>query len=68
MPSNRYNRCVRLQQLHDWNLTTSEAKDLQNRLASEVYRTGSVVEPRFIAGIDVSTTKSQDRDSRCGYS
>lgn len=58
MPFNRYNRYVRLQQLHEWKLTTFEAKDLQNHLASEVCRTGSVVEPHFIAGIDVSTSKS----------
>ena len=59
MPSNRYNLCVRLKQLHDWNLTISQARDLQNRLASEVCRVGSVVEPRFIAGIDVSMKKSR---------
>jgi deoxyribonuclease V len=58
MPPNRYNRCVRLQQLHDWNLTISESKDLQNRLAKEVVQVGSVVEPRFIAGVDVSINKS----------
>jgi len=59
MASNRYNLCVRLQQLHDWNLTTSEARDLQNRLATEVTRVGSVIEPRFIAGVDVSMKKSR---------
>jgi deoxyribonuclease V len=59
MASNRYNLCVRLQQLHDWNLTTSEARDLQNRLAIEVFRTGSVIEPRFIGGVDVSIKKSR---------
>jgi deoxyribonuclease V len=59
MASNRYNLCVRLQHLHDWNLTTSEARDLQNRLAIEVSRVGSVTEPRFIAGVDVSTRKSR---------
>jgi deoxyribonuclease V len=45
--------------LHDWNLTISESRDLQNHLASDVSRVGSVVEPRFIAGIDVSTRKSR---------
>ena len=59
MAPNRYNRCVRLNQLHDWNLTISESRDLQNRLASKVLRIGSVVEPNFIAGIDVSTQKSR---------
>ena len=59
MASNRYNLCVRLQQLHDWNLTTSEARDLQNRLAMEVFRVGGVIEPRFIGGVDVSIKKSR---------
>ena len=59
MTSNRYNLCVRIPQLHDWNLTTSEARDLQNRLATEVFRVACVVEPRFIAGVDVSIKKSR---------
>lgn len=50
---------MRLFKLHDWNLTISESRDLQNRLALEVSRIGSVVEPRFIAGIDVSVKKSR---------
>ena len=59
MASNRYNLCVRLQQLHDWNLTILQARDLQNRLATEVFRVGSVIAPRFIAGVDVSTRMSR---------
>jgi len=59
MASNRYNLCVRLQRLHEWNLPIPLARDLQNRLASDICRTGNVVEPRFIAGIDVSTQKSK---------
>ena len=55
MASNRYNRFVRFQQLHDWNLTIPQARDKQNQLALDVCRLGNVVEPRFIAGIDVSS-------------
>lgn len=55
MASNRYNRFVHFNRLHDWNLTTSQARDLQNRLALDVCCLGNVVEPRFIAGIDVSS-------------
>jgi len=46
-----------LRQLHDWNLTIPAAKELQNRLAYDVCRTGSVVEPCFIAGVDVSVQR-----------
>jgi deoxyribonuclease V len=55
MASNRYNLCVRLIGLHEWNLSAAEAKNLQNRLAFDVSRVGSVTDPRFIAGIDVRT-------------
>jgi deoxyribonuclease V len=48
---------MRLRRIHDWNLTTTEAKNLQNRLALDVCRTGSVIEPRYIAGIDVSVNR-----------
>jgi deoxyribonuclease V len=54
MASNRYNRAVRLKHIPDWNLSIPAAKNLQNKLAFEVCRTGSVTEPRLIAGIDVS--------------
>ena len=57
MTPNRYNRCVRLRHLHGWGLTIPEARDLQNRLALEICRTGDVIEPRFVAGIDVSFDK-----------
>ncbi len=57
MTPNRYNRCVRLQHLHGWELTNSEARELQNRLALEVCRVGDVIEPHFIAGIDVSVDR-----------
>jgi len=59
MDFNRYNLCVRLNHLHDWNLTISESRELQKRLASEVSRVGNVIEPRFIAGVDVSIRKSR---------
>ena len=55
MAPNRYNRFVHFNRLHDWNLTTSQARDLQNRLSLNVCRLGNVVEPHFIAGIDVSS-------------
>ena len=58
MGFNRYNLCVRLNQLHDWHLTISESRELQNRLAPEVSRVGGVTEPLYIAGVDVSIRKS----------
>lgn len=59
MALNRYNLCVELRKLHNWNLTIAESRELQNRLAMDVRRKGKVVEPRLIAGVDVSMRKSR---------
>lgn len=40
-----------------WNLTIAEARTLQNELSARVIRRGSVLNPRFIAGIDVSVSR-----------
>lgn len=61
MAPNRYNLCVELRHLHDWNLTITESRELQIRLALQVRRKGGVVEPRFIAGVDVSLQKSRGK-------
>ncbi len=46
---------MRLQRLHDWHLSTSQALDLQRRLAGQVSRSNGPFTPRFIAGTDVAT-------------
>ena len=46
--------------LHDWQVTTAEAFDIQLKLASEVSRTNQVVSPRFIAGVDISVDRVRD--------
>jgi len=48
---------VRVKQLHSWQVSTNEAKDIQRRLAAQVCRTGTVTTPRFIAGVDISAPK-----------
>ena len=55
--SNSYNRCVRVRKLHGWQLTATEAKEVQSRLAARVRRAGRVTAPRFIAGVDVSASR-----------
>ena len=42
---------------HTWNLSILEARNLQTGLSARVIRSGSVVNPRFIAGIDVSVSR-----------
>jgi deoxyribonuclease V len=42
---------------HNWQVTTAEAKQIQLELASKVVRTGSVKNPRLIAGVDISVNR-----------
>ena len=50
-----YNGCMRLAWTHPWPADIQEARDLQERLASQVSRRNdALVEPRYVAGIDVS--------------
>ena len=56
--SSRYNRVMKLSSLHSWQVSTSQAFDIQLRLASEVSRSNEVASPRFIAGVDISVNRA----------
>jgi len=43
--------------LHEWRVTTARARQIQLELAPRVSREGTVVNPRFIAGADVSVSR-----------
>ncbi|OGO31648.1 MAG: endonuclease V [Chloroflexi bacterium RBG_16_56_11] len=43
--------------LHEWHVTTAQANEIQLRLASQISRAGNIVNPRFIAGADISVNK-----------
>jgi deoxyribonuclease V len=45
---------VKIRRLHAWNVTTSEAKQIQERLRNEVIRQGEKREPLLVAGADIS--------------
>ncbi|MHC4641271.1 MAG: deoxyribonuclease V [Planctomycetota bacterium] len=47
--------------LHSWNLSYSQARDCQNRLASKVRLTPLKKQPKLIAGIDCSFSKDGQR-------
>ncbi len=51
---NGYNRGVKVKSLHGWQLSTSQAKEIQNRLSGQVSRQNEVDSPRYIAGVDIS--------------
>jgi deoxyribonuclease V len=48
---------MRVFNLHSWEVSTAEARELQLKLASEVSRTDVVSSPRFIAGVDISVDR-----------
>ncbi len=44
--------------MHSWQLSITEALDTQRSLASRVSRSGDVINPRFIAGVDIAVGKA----------
>ncbi len=54
-----YNRDVKVKSLHGWRLSTSQAKEMQLRLATQVSRKNEVLSPRYIAGLDISVSRDR---------
>jgi deoxyribonuclease V len=52
-----YNQSVKIAMQHDWRVSTSQAREIQDGLASQVLRTGKVPAPRFVAGVDISVNR-----------
>lgn len=51
-------RDVKIHQLHDWQISVAQAKQIQCKLASQVSQRGKLANPRFIAGVDISSPDS----------
>lgn len=51
---------VKVEQWHSWQVSTTEALDIQRRLAGQVSRNSEGVTPHFIAGVDISAGKAQE--------
>lgn len=48
-----------MERLHDWQVSTDHAREIQLRLAARVSRVSEVTTPRFIAGVDISASRGQ---------
>jgi deoxyribonuclease V len=48
---------MKIRNLHGWQVSTAEARDIQQKLAEKIIRHGDVIRPRFLAGIDVSVNR-----------
>ena len=53
-----YNRGVKILRLHSWQLDRTQARELQLKLATQVVKTSQILKPRFIAGMDISASKT----------
>jgi len=51
---------MKVKSLHGWQLSTSQAIEMQHRLAAQVSRNNEVISPHFIAGVDISVGKAQE--------
>ena len=54
-----YNRSMRMERLHSWQVNGSETLDMPWHLAAQVSKDSKTTTPRFIAGVDTSTPKAQ---------
>ena len=50
---------MEVQKWHAWQVSTTQAKDIQMRLAAKVSRSGNAIYPRFIAGVDISVNRGE---------
>jgi deoxyribonuclease V len=50
---------VKIQQLHGWEISIYQAKQIQSELANQVSRKSEATKPSFIAGVDISAPDSR---------
>ena len=50
---------MKVERLHGWQVSTTQALDIQQRLAEQVSKNSEVTTPRFIAGVDIAAGKAQ---------
>ena len=53
-------RIVKVARWHGWQVSITEALDIQRRLAGQVSRNSELVSPHFIAGVDISAGKGEE--------
>jgi deoxyribonuclease V len=52
-------RSMKVERLHSWQVSPTQALDIQLRLAAQVSKNSEVTTPRFIAGVDISAQNAQ---------
>lgn len=54
-----YNQAMQVKNLHGWQVTPTQAEEIQRRLANLVCKRGEIASPKFIAGVDISSPTSE---------
>jgi len=54
---------MKAEKLHSWQVSIGQALDIQRSLADRVSRSGEIIAPRFIAGVDISVSKKENMAS-----
>jgi len=57
--SSNYNQAMKVKALHEWRVANSEARMIQQKLASLVSTKNEVNSPQYIAGVDISPPTAQ---------
>src|SRR4030042_3430395 len=52
-------KVVKIQQLHGWEISIAQAKQIQSELANQVSHKSELIKPSFIAGVDISASDSR---------
>ena len=55
----RYNRDMKVESLHSWQVSIAQALEIQQKLATQVSKKSEVTTPHFIAGVDISVGKGE---------
>ncbi|MFQ6122021.1 MAG: deoxyribonuclease V [Dehalococcoidales bacterium] len=50
---------MKVERLHSWQVSVTQALDIQMKLAAKISKVSEVNTPHFIAGVDISATKAQ---------
>lgn len=52
---------MRLERLHGWKVSVTQAMEIQRKLAEKVSRTGGITNPHLIAGVDISVNRTREK-------
>ena len=52
---------MKINELHSWELSCPQAREIQKQLAEQVVTSSKAINPRLIAGVDVSSNRFSNK-------